>query len=148
MWLRPCLTHPTLLRALTWPPGNKIKDEGQRKPHKHVPRQMKPQRPLCIGDQPPGHLCVLVAQSCPTLCDPMDCSPPGSSVHGILQERTLEWVAISSPWRSTPPRSRPHNLASLASPVFANGFFTTSTTWEDQDIYDCLQNLPIWMFLN
>ena len=37
---------------------------------------------------------VLVAQSSPTLCDPMDCSPPGSSVHGISQARTLEWVAI------------------------------------------------------
>ena len=36
----------------------------------------------------------LVSQSCLTLCDPMDCSPPGSSVHGILQARTLEWVAI------------------------------------------------------
>ena len=36
-----------------------------------------------------------VAQSCPTLCDPMDCSPPSSSVRGILQARTLEWVAIS-----------------------------------------------------
>ena len=35
-------------------------------------------------------------QSCPTLCDPMDCSPPGSSVPGILQARILEWVAISS----------------------------------------------------
>ena len=34
-------------------------------------------------------------QSCPTLCDPMDCSLPGSPVHGILQARTLEWVAIS-----------------------------------------------------
>ena len=34
-------------------------------------------------------------QSCPTLCDPMDCSLPGFSVHGILQTRTLEWVAIS-----------------------------------------------------
>ena len=34
-------------------------------------------------------------QSCPTLCDPMDCSPPGFSVHGILQARTLEWAAIS-----------------------------------------------------
>ena len=34
-------------------------------------------------------------QSCPTLCDPIDGSPPGSSVHGILQARTLEWVAIS-----------------------------------------------------
>ena len=38
---------------------------------------------------------VLVAQSCLTLHDPMDCSPPGCSVHGILQARTLEWVAIS-----------------------------------------------------
>ena len=37
-----------------------------------------------------------VAQSYPTLCDPMDCSPRGSSVHGILQARTLEWVAIFS----------------------------------------------------
>ena len=36
-----------------------------------------------------------VAQSCPTLWDPVDCSPPGSSVHGILQARILEWVAIS-----------------------------------------------------
>ena len=36
-----------------------------------------------------------VAQSCPTLCTPMDCSPPSSSVHGILQLRILEWVAIS-----------------------------------------------------
>ena len=34
-------------------------------------------------------------QSCPTLCDPMDCSLPGFSIHGILQARTLEWVAIS-----------------------------------------------------
>ena len=47
---------------------------------------------------------VLVAQSCPTLCDPVDCSPPGSSVHGTLQARTLEWGAIpfsrgsSQPW--------------------------------------------------
>ena len=36
-------------------------------------------------------------QSCPTLCDPIDGSPPGSSVHEILQARTLEWVALSSP---------------------------------------------------
>ena len=36
-----------------------------------------------------------VAQSCPTLSDPLDCSPPGSSVHGILQARVLEWGAIA-----------------------------------------------------
>ena len=44
-----------------------------------------------------------VTQSCPTLCDPVDHSPPGSSTHGILQARTLEWVAISfSRWSSQP----------------------------------------------
>ena len=37
-------------------------------------------------------VCVLVAQSCLTLCDPVDGSPPGSPVHGIPQARTLEWV--------------------------------------------------------
>ena len=37
---------------------------------------------------------VLVLHSCPALCNPMDCSPPGSFVHGILQARILEWVAI------------------------------------------------------
>ena len=40
---------------------------------------------------------MLIAQSCPTFCDPTDCSPPGSSVHGILQARTLEWTAFPSP---------------------------------------------------
>ena len=39
--------------------------------------------------------CCLIAKSCLTLCDPMDCSPPGSSVHGISQARKLEWIAIS-----------------------------------------------------
>ena len=47
-----------------------------------------------------------VAQSCPSLCDPMDCSPPGSSVHGILQARILEWVAISFSRRTSWPRDR------------------------------------------
>ena len=45
-------------------------------------------------------------QSCPTLCDPIDCSLPGSSVHGILQARILEWVAISFPRGSSRPRDR------------------------------------------
>ena len=43
-----------------------------------------------------------VIQSCPTLHDPMDCSPPGSSVHGILQARVLEWVTIA--FSNTPSR--------------------------------------------
>ena len=42
-------------------------------------------------------VCVLVAQSCPTLCNPMDCSPPGSSVHGILQARYWSWLPFPSP---------------------------------------------------
>ena len=59
--------------------------------------------------EPPGkpsHMKVkgLVTPSCPTLCDPMDCSPPGSSVHGISQARVLEWVAISFSRGSSLPR--------------------------------------------
>ena len=47
-----------------------------------------------------------VTQSCPTLCDPMDCSLQGSSVHGIFQARVLEWVAISFSRGSSRPRDR------------------------------------------
>ena len=49
-------------------------------------------------------VCVLAAQSCRTFCDPMDCSPPGSSVHGIPQAGILEWVAICSSRGSPQPR--------------------------------------------
>ena len=56
------------------------------------------------------YVCVS-AQSCPTLCDPMNCSPPGSSVHGILQARILEWVAISSSTASSWPRIEPVSSA-------------------------------------
>ena len=53
-------------------------------------------------------VCVvwLVAGSCPTLCDPMDYSPPGSSVHGIFQARILEWVAFPFSRRSSPKLGR------------------------------------------
>ena len=47
-----------------------------------------------------------VVQSCPTLCDPMDCSLPRSSVHGIFQARVLEWVAISFSRGSSRPRDQ------------------------------------------
>ena len=49
---------------------------------------------------------VLVTQSCPSLCDPMDCSPPGFSVHGILQVSILEWIAIPFSRGSSQPRDR------------------------------------------
>ena len=52
-----------------------------------------------------------VAQSCPTLCDPVDCSPPGSSIHGILQARILEWVAVPFSSGSSWPRIEPRCLA-------------------------------------
>ena len=61
-------------------------------------------------------VCAKLLRSCPTLCDPMDCSPagfsvhgilpPGFSVHGILQARILEWVAIPSSTGSSPPRDQ------------------------------------------
>ena len=50
---------------------------------------------------------VLVAQMCPTLCDPMDCKPPGFSVHGILQARILDWVAFPFPWSLPDPGIEP-----------------------------------------
>ena len=59
---------------------------------------------LCLSTFPSGICCCLVAKSCPTLRDPMDCSPPGSSVHGISQARILEWVAI--PFSRGSPRPR------------------------------------------
>ena len=62
---------------------------------------------------------VLVAQSCPAVCDPMDYSFPGSSVHGILQARILEWVAISFSRGSSWPRDRTHIFC------LASGFFNT-----------------------
>ena len=52
-----------------------------------------------------------VAQSCLTLCDPVDCSPPGSSVHGILQARVLEWVPFPSPGNLPNPGIEPGSPA-------------------------------------
>ena len=63
----------------------------------------------------------LVAHSCPTLCDPMDCNPPGFSVHGISEARILEWVAFPSPEDLLNPGIEPK---SPESPALAGGFFT------------------------
>ena len=71
-----------------------------------IPRSPSFHWHLCIQPADRGEVKVLVAQSCLTLCDPMDCSPPGSSLHGILQARILEWVAISSSRGSSRPRDR------------------------------------------
>ena len=75
-------------------------------------------------------VCVCVhaksLQLCPSHCNPMDCSPPGSSVHGILRARI--WNGVSFP----PPGDLPNpgtELMSLMSPALAGRFFTTSTTF-------------------
>ena len=68
---------------------------------------------------------ILAAQSCLTLWGSMDCSPPGSSVRGILQATALEWVAMS--FSADLPRIEPE---SVLPPALMGGFFTTSTTWE------------------
>ena len=63
---------------------------------------------VCISGTVPckgARVCASVVQSCPTLCDPTDCSPPRSSIHGILQARLLEWVAMLSSRGSSRPRN-------------------------------------------
>ena len=66
-------------------------------------------------------------QSCATICDPMEGSPPGSSVHGILQARLLEGLPCPPPGDLPDLGMEP---ASLMSPALAGKFFITSTTWE------------------
>ena len=56
--------------------------------------------------QPEMIMLSKASQSCPTLCDPVDCSQPGSSIHGIFQVRILEWVAIPCSRGSSWPRDR------------------------------------------
>ena len=75
--------------------------------------------------------CSESLQSCPTLCSPMDCSPPGSSVLGVLQAGTLEWVASPSPGDLPNPGVEP---LFLMSPALAGGFSTTTATWEAQEL--------------
>ena len=68
----------------------------------------------CPCDRPCDSFALCsVAQSCLTLCDPVDCSPPGSSVHGIFPARILEWVAISSSRGSSHPKDQTHGYPFL-----------------------------------
>jgi len=85
-------------------------------------------------------MCAKSLQSCPALCDSMDCSLPGSSVHGILQARILEWVAISFSRESSPPGMEP------APPALAGGFLTTSTNWEAQNNDKCHTEVSLHFF--
>ena len=78
-----------------------------------------------VSQQCYGLPCVcLVTQSCPTLWDPMDCSPPGSSIRGIFQARVLEWVAMPSSRGSYKPRDQTQVSC------IAGGSFTSQATRE------------------
>ena len=94
-------------------------------------------RLIGLGDFQPFYIqclnacvCAKLPQSCSTLCDPMDCSPPGSSVHGILQARILERIACSPPGDLLDLGLEP---VSVMSPTLAGEFFTTCATWEAHD---------------
>ena len=91
----------------------------------------------------PGTLLCLVTQSCPALCNPMDCSPPGSSDHWILQARILEWVVMPSSRGSSQPRDWTQVSC------MAGGFFTIWATREAQEYWSGEPNsspgdLPDW----
>ena len=73
--------------------------------------------------------CASSLQSCLTLCGLMDCSPPGSSVHGVFLARILEWVAMPSSGGSSQARDRTH-ISYIS--CIAGGFFTIWATWEAQ----------------
>ena len=94
------------------PPVLKLGRLGSVSSLEHSQAQCPPE-----GQRGCAVLC-LVAQSCPALCHPKDCSSPGSSFHGILQARILEWVSMPSSKGSSQPRDR-----TQVSPI-AGGFFT------------------------
>ena len=84
--------------------------------------------------------CAQSLHSCPTLCNPMDCSPPGSFVHGIHQARTLEWVAMPSSRGSSWPRDwicvsciagRFFTTEPLGKPLHHSSFVLESSVWTE-----------------
>ena len=98
------------------------------------------QRDAGQGARPPLLGACLPAkslQSCRTLCDPMNCQP-GSSVHGILQVRVLEWDAMPSFRGSSKPWIKP---ASLMAPALSSSFFIISATWEAHNTCDFTFNI-------
>ena len=73
-------------------------------------------------------MCAKSFQSCLTLCNPMDCSLPRSSVHEILQARIMEWIAMCSSRGSSWRRDLP--ASPMSPPALAGKLFTTRATWE------------------
>ena len=116
-------------RILEWVAMPSSQGSSQSKPRTHVFYVS------CIGrlvlyhqrhlGSPLSYRCVCLCvrakllQSCPTLCNPMDCSLPGSSVHGILQARIVEWVAMPSSQGCSQPRDRTQ-VSCIASRFFTD----------------------------
>ena len=129
--------HPTGIRGMLVGVGNSLQifgdqsevlgvshkgdSQGRHRVGKHW---VFPHAGRKLGRSPFTMLVCLVTQSCPTLCDPIDGSPPGSSVHGILQARTLEWVATPFSRGSSQPRDQTQVSC------IAGGFFTIWATRE------------------
>ena len=129
-----------LQNGLHWFPGRQMRtSEAQR--GSPAPSHTAGERYLRASECGPAQGLDTVHLKCPcsAVCDPVDCSPPGPCVHGILQARILEWVAVPSP--GCLPDSGIEPL-SLMSPEWAGRFFTSSTTWEP--LYAC--NFPLWHF--
>ena len=93
-------------------------------------------KPASVGQS------VLVAQTCLALCDPMDCSPPSSSVRGILQARILEWVAIPSSRGSSWPGDQTQVSC------LAGIFFTLWATKEAQSLHTMSCSWPCTVCVN
>ena len=81
-----------------------------------------------------------VAQSCPTLSDPMDCSPPGFSFHGIFQARVLEWGAIAFS-TDTPGRTENNTHSKSRAQTFITALLTTAAKWK----YSPCQPVDDWI---
>ena len=89
------------------------------------------------------HVHAKLLQLCPTLCNPMDCSLPGFSVHGILHARILA-IYKYSPFPS--PGDLPNPGIDLVSPVLAGIFFTISATWEVSHVH--FYSITVFQFHN
>ena len=77
-----------------------------------------------MGNNMKKNVCVCIcAQSCLTLCNPMDCSPPGFSVHGVFQARILEGLPFPTPGDLSDPGTEP-TTTTLVLPALAGGLFT------------------------
>ena len=105
LWLSPG-TPVAFIHLSSWPHAF-LHDHAAPAPWRSAPDEVAGLRAFSsIAPCEREKVKVLVTQSCLTPCDPMDCSPPGSSVHGISQARILECVVVSSSRGSSQPRDR------------------------------------------